>query len=674
MKAFLKNKFCGAIAYLVAVNLIVLVIILAYRLVFLYAGYDNISSIDNKYTLIAGAFFLGLHYDGVVMSYISVIPLLTLPVLGITNRINKFTFRIFNTYYIITYAVVFLITCIDIPYFQYFFQHINASVFNWADYGVETAGMVFAEKTYYGYFAIYLISVVLFSLSLIFSSRRILKTFKYNFEKKYIAIAFVTLLFSYIFCFFGTKGRFRKPGTIEVKNAYVTSVSFINQMAINPVFYMYLSFDYKSTVQIPLMDSAEALKIAGENLNIDLTNNGYSAKKTISDTLNKPHNIIIVIVESFTDDYLGTKIGEKQLMPYINNLIDNSSSYYFDNFYSQGSHTNQGIASSLYGFPSLFERQMLRKMDLAVFGRAVLPTEIEDEMQNTGAMPLIYKGLPQDLKKHGYETMFFLTHNPNFDNTGVFLTENGIDRLYSMENFPQSAWVSVWGVNDEFLFKYALSRIDSCSASGKPFFAGLMTISNHPPYSLPEGFNALGVPDDQKAMAYTDHCIQAFMEEASKKEWYDNTIFLFLGDHGKILGASRYDMPLALNHVPLIIHSPLLADTPKRIHDPAGQIDIYPTVMGLLKQEPSFNSFGVDVLNEKRKYIYFTSDEKLGCTGDNLFYVYNVVSGQQFLYDMRSHNNIIGDEPAVADSMRLYSFSMIEAAKYILKNELGKSD
>jgi len=674
MRDFFKSKFCGATTYLICLQILVFFILFVYRLIFFIVGYENTIYAENKWSLIFNSFLLSLRFDNIVASHVLIIPLLILPILALLNIFNKKLLVFFNIYYIIIYSIVFLVSCMDIPYFQYFFRHINASIFNWMEYGNETAGMVFTEKSYYLYFLLYIVSISVFIFFTLFISRKILKYFTKRIESKYYILLAVTILFiGYGLCYIGSKGRIRGSGAFDVQHAYFSNNSFINQMSITPVFYLYKSMEYnKPNTERVLMDQSEALDIAGKYLGIDLKNNGYLNKITNNDTIqSNPQNIVIILIESFSNDYLKIMVDDKPLMPYINSMIDNSS-YYFDNFYSQGTHTNQGIVSSLFGFPSLFERHMMKSLDIGNFGRIIT---LEDEFQDKNSYPApIYNGLPKDLKERGYETMFFTTHIAIYDNAKSALLNNGVNKLFSQEDYPPSSWVNIWGVNDEFLLNYALTQMDTCAIAGKPFFAGLMTISNHPPYSLPSQFSNLPLSDDRKAMAYTDHCIKEFMREASLKEWYNNTTFIFLGDHGKITETSRYNMPLSLNHVPLIIYSPTQTNVPQRISSPAGQIDIYPTVMGLLKYEPSYNSFGIDILNKDRKFVYFTSDEKLGCIGNNLFYVYDLIADQHFLYDLITHKNIKESNDNVVNQMKTYSFSMVESAKYILKNELNKSE
>ena len=150
-----------------------------------------------------------------------------------------------------------------------------------------------------------------------------------------------------------------------------------------------------------------------------------------------------------------------------------------------------------------------------------------------------------------------------------------------------------------------------------------------------------------------------------------NTIFVFVGDHGKIVGTPRSDMPLSFNHVPLFIYSPSFIE-PRQIEDLGGQVDIAPTVLGLLNIDYTDNGFGVNLLQEKRKAAFFTSDDAIGCVNDSLFYIYKPKENQEWLLSqeraIEKGGNI--DNPAVCQELREYAFSMLQTAQYLMSNNL----
>jgi phosphoglycerol transferase MdoB-like AlkP superfamily enzyme len=449
----------------------------------------------------------------------------------------------------------------------------------------------------------------------------------------------------------------------------------MNQSVMNGVLNL-----YKTSQIIPpssplnkFIDAETATAFVEKNLGFNYINNEYILENDISNkNLETSANVVLILIESFSKNYLDIKVGNNDLMPFTNNLKDKS--FYLNSFYSQATRTNQGILATLYGFPAIFERHMLRNLNIDTYEEFDL---LKKDDPNSGSLytgvPSL-KGLPQDLKSRGYNTLFFMNHNPKFDNLNNFLPQNGFNQIYSLDDYPASESVNIWGVSDDYLLNYSLAKLDSASASKQPFFATILTISNHIPYAIDPNFNKVSDNEDENAMAYVDMCIANFMNSAAQKEWYSNTIFVIVGDHGKVLKAkNEYGIPLSLNHIPLIIHSPLFKES-KVVEDVAGQIDLYPTIIGLLGSSPIHKSFGIDVINNKRDNIFFPVDDKLVCVNKTHLHIYDTSLKTSSLYEWGDvqFKNIINENKVIADHMKTYSTSMMEAAKYIFNNNLIK--
>jgi len=286
----------------------------------------------------------------------------------------------------------------------------------------------------------------------------------------------------------------------------------------------------------------------------------------------------------------------------------------------------------------------------------------------------LYTGLPAALKEAGYQTLFFLTSNPQYDNMNAFLLSNHIDKIYSEYNYPEDKIVNNFGVQDDFLFQYGIEALDTLSRKEEPFLATFLTVSNHPPYIVPKEFEDIGDTDKKRMIAFADNSMKQFMDAAKEEEWFNNTIFLFLGDHGRVLGAQHYDLALTHNHVPLIIYSPLFDDMPKRFCQYGGQIDVFPTVMSLLNRSYENSTMGVNLFEGKRPYMYFVSDHHLGCIDDKFFYIYQPSAKTDGLYDYRSKNtnNLKEEYKQIADSMKAYGVSMMLASDFLVKEKLTR--
>ncbi|MDR1583188.1 MAG: hypothetical protein LBS55_08035 [Prevotellaceae bacterium] len=124
---------------------------------------NNFVDAENKGYLFFKVFFISLQFDNFIASYISVLPLILLSIFSLFNKIPRAMITGCNIFFIVLYALVFTIAIADIPYFSYFFTHLDASALNWFEFGQTTAGLIFREKSYYPYFGLILIAIISFS-------------------------------------------------------------------------------------------------------------------------------------------------------------------------------------------------------------------------------------------------------------------------------------------------------------------------------------------------------------------------------------------------------------------------------------------------------------------------------------------------------------------------------
>jgi len=241
----------------------------------------------------------------------------------------------------------------------------------------------------------------------------------------------------------------------------------------------------------------------------------------------------------------------------------------------------------------------------------------------------------------------------------------------SQKDYPRSEVESTLGIPDHLLFKHSISYLNELSKSGKPFFATLLTSSDHDPKIIPEGISFKPHFKDisKYIVEYADWSIQYFLDLASKESWYENTLFVFVADHGAKIKSSIYDVPLDYHHTPLIFYFPPKI-IPRKSENLAGQIDIFPTIMGLLNFSYINNTFGIDLNKEKREFIYFCIDDNIGCIDNEFLYIYRR-KGKESLYNYRENSavDLINQLSEKADSMRTYCFSAMQTAEWQIKNK-----
>ena len=280
-------------------------------------------------------------------------------------------------------------------------------------------------------------------------------------------------------------------------------------------------------------------------------------------------NVVVILMESMSANLMGTFGNNSHLTPTLDSLYNHSLA--FDHFYSAGIHTTHGMTATLYSFPAIMFRNLMK-----------------------GTVTPHRHGIATVLKEHNYNNMFFMTHEAQYDNMKAFFATNGYDDIYSQESYPKSEVVNSFGVSDHFLFSYALNTINRKAATGKPFFATILTISNHPPYIVPSWFKARSKDKEQQIVEYADWCVGDFLKKAKREPWYKNTIFIIQADHGKIVAGSGGELPQSLNHIPLIMFGP---GVPQMRYDGLGmQVDVMPTLFGLIGMSYTSYGFGQDLL------------------------------------------------------------------------------
>lgn len=285
-------------------------------------------------------------------------------------------------------------------------------------------------------------------------------------------------------------------------------------------------------------------------------------------------NVILVTVESLSAKYLGSFGDKKGLTPNLDQLREQSLA--FSSFYATGTRTDRGLEAITLSVPPTPGRSIVKRI-----GR------------ESG-----YASLGQQFNAQGYDSVFLYGGRGYFDNMNAFFGGNGY-RLVDQSSIPDAemTFTNAWGMSDEDLYRQALKVADTDQAAGKPFFLQLMTTSNHRPYTYPEG--RIDIPSGQGrdgAVKYTDYAIGGFLAQARKKPWFDNTVFVFVADH-TAGSAGKEDLPVANYHIPLFIYAPSAIE-PREIATVTSQIDLAPTLLGLLNIDYTSAFFGHNVLAE----------------------------------------------------------------------------
>lgn len=621
-----------------------------YRLFFLCVVALAWGAPHGTFGMLLHALAIGLRFDTVVACYLLGVPLVVMSFAAFVDKGQRITARATHLFLCVLALPCMLILAADVPWFLQFNSRLSSAALQWTESSGYMFGMIAEEPS----FLIHLVPMVIGYAVLVLLFRRALRRYlaastSAREVKGRTAIAF---LLTGGLLFLGMRGRTDEKSPIQTGTAYFCDDPFVNQLGLNPVFTFGSSVGHLLSAPYTRVDLGAdpdaALRKAAQWIGGQPGLMPSPLARTVKpDAPIDSLNVVVILLESMSTFKLGDYGGPRDLMPFLSGLRERSLS--FDNAYSAGIHTYNGIWSTLYSFPALFDQQPMQ--------------DWLDRRQ---------QGLGQVLRDHGWTTAFFTTHDAQFDNMEGSLLAHGFDRVYSEDDYPSDQVMSTNGVPDHRMFAYAIPQL-SGMAQRSPFLAVMMTTSDHKPYILPPDlpFTPRSTAIGDRIVEYVDHALAAFFAQAEKEPWYRNTVFVLLGDHGINLGHT-YDMPLSFHHVPLIMYAPGGQLAPGHVRMPVGQIDVAPTVLGALHVPWTNTTLGIDAQREKRPFICFCADDRVGCL-DSTHYFIHRADGHETLYayEHLSFRDLTDSLPEKARAMKDYAFTLMGATQRLVDlNEL----
>jgi phosphoglycerol transferase MdoB-like AlkP superfamily enzyme len=280
-----------------------------------------------------------------------------------------------------------------------------------------------------------------------------------------------------------------------------------------------------------------------------------------------PRNVVLISVESLSASFLGAYGSGKGLTPHLDELARDGMK--FEHLFATGTRTVRGLEALSLGTPP-------------VPGQAIVRRPGNDHLATVGEL----------LKHQGFSTFFFYGGYGYFDNMNAYFGANDY-RVVDRTDFPKESvmFENVWGVADEALFNNVIRTFDAKSATDKPFFAHIMTTTNHRPYTYPDGRIDIPSPGGREGgVKYTDYAIGKFIKDAKTKPWFKDTLFVIVADHcASVAGKSK--LPVDMYHIPLIFYAPELLK-PATYSPVVSQIDIAPTLLDVLGMKGDDQFFG----------------------------------------------------------------------------------
>ena len=612
------------------------------------------------------SFWLGFRYDA---KWISII-LLPIAVLSVYPRFSPFfsekNKKFWSYYLAITTLIVLFFFGADFGNFSYNHTRINASALNFAEDPLISFQMLW--QSYPMVWLVTALVVAVFLLSKLFKHTHVLTT-KRNLQENMIYKRrwHVGSIIFLLWCLFGIFSFH----PIKWKDAFELNDNFKSYVALNPLqnFFTTLQLrkpsfdDAKAKEFFPLIADFlqfDSKNIADEDYSRDVLPNSKS--------LESRPNIILVICESFSMYKSSMSGNPLNTTPYFKQLCD--SGIFFSRCFTPTFGTARGVFAIVTGTPDVQLSKFSTRNPEAIQQHTII-NSFED-----------------------YNKFYFLGGNSDFNNfDGLIKNINGV-KIYQEGSF-KSKPLNVWGISDKNLF---LEAENVFNEQKKPFFAIVQTADNHRPYSIPPedtdfekrivdedtlhkyGFESL---QEFQSFCYTDYCFKTLIENAKNQSWFDNTIFVFVGDHG-VEGETSAIYPnawdkgsLSDEHVPLLFYAPQLL-TPQTHNEVVSQIDLLPTLAGMLHQPYTNTTLGRDVLNSKNKmdaaFIIHHDEGNIGIVTNEYYFVKNLRINKEMLMPVNSNYLSLDSKTkdSIENKLSQLTSGIYETAKWMLVNNKNK--
>ncbi len=322
----------------------------------------------------------------------------------------------------------------------------------------------------------------------------------------------------------------------------------------------------------------------------------------------KKYNVMFVAIESFSADFMGSFGNKENITPNLDELA--TKGLFFTNLYATGTRTVRGLEALSLSIPPTPGNSIVRRPN-------------NENLFN----------ISSPFNERGYESKFIYGGFGYFDNMNYFFAHNGFE-IIDRSNFSNEEinFSNAWGVSDEDLFIKTIKEADKSYQNHKPFFNFILTTSNHRPFTYPEGKIDINPKTSRNgAVKYTDYSIGKFLEMAKSKPWFDNTIFVFVADHCAG-SAGNTDLPIWRYQIPAIFYAPKIIK-PQKLNMIASQIDLAPTLFGLMNFSYKSKFFGTDVIanqNNLDRHVFISTYTDLGYFEDEKLYMLEPVKKKRF--------------------------------------------
>ena len=611
--------------------MLVYVVYFLARILYLLLNYSYFA-VDMTYGHLIELFMGGLVFDtsAILITNSLYIFLMLLPWHGKETRLYQ---QVCKGVFLCINGLTLFVNCCDAVYFRFTMRRTTTTIFSEFSNEGNILSIFFKELVNH-FYLVFIFGVIIWALYKFYRSTRLRQ--RHYVWWQYDVAMLLSLLFVAPFTVAGIRGGFTtavRPITISNANQYADH-PIEAALVLNTPFSLYRTIG-KDVFVVPDYFSPEDLEVIYSPIHQPdiVTNDSVD-----SDTTFVKKNVVILIVESFGREYIGALNRSldggryKGYTPFVDSLIAHSVT--FTHSYCNGRKSIDGMPSILSSIPMFVEPFFL-----------------------TPASMNHVSGIARLLGNEGYETAFF--HGAQRGSMGfqAFANATGFKAYYGREDFNADSrfgndddFDGTWAIWDEPFLQYYGAKM---SEMKEPFMTAVFTASSHHPYVVPEKYQDV-YPEEgliiHKCIRYTDMAIRKFFERVSHEPWFHNTIFVLTSDHTNLSDHAYYQTDLGGFCSPIIIYEPGNQSRIPEIQDKiAQQIDILPTVMGMLHYPRPYFAFGIDLFNTPPEetwavnylngiYQYVKKEHVLQFDGEKTIGIYA-------LSDSLMQNNLNGQLP-----------------------------
>ncbi len=533
------------------------------------------------------AFSNGLRFDLRLIVYVSIPLLLGIAIPWLMNQR-----RFLVGWLTVSAGVSILLGIIELDFYREFHQRLNSLVFQYLNEDPATV----LSMLWHGFPVLTLLSAwlvctvvmyVLFSVA-----ERTTRAYTAADQGYSYITQGVTFALCLVICVVAARGTLRQGPPLRWGDAYTTHSMFANHLGLNPVLSLYnaakTTFSahrdniWKATLPAEqAQDITRDLVLTAHDELIDADSAAIRRiYSPVTDTQLNVRNVVVILMESFAGRYTGALGSQDNITPEFDKLA--KEGLLFTRFFSNGTHTHQGMFASMACFPNLPAFEYLMQ---------------SPEGGNQ------FSGLPQLLSARKFQDAYVYNGDFAWDNQQGFFSNQGMTHFVGRNDYVNPVVSDpTWGVSDQDMFDRSIIELNKLQ-SDKPFYALLQSLSNHTPYALPDNLPTEAVTGHGSldlhltAMRYSDWALGEFFKKAKQQPWYNDTLFVVLGDHGFGAPEQMTEMDLYRFHVPMLLIAPGMQEKWGAENATVGsQVDMVPTIMGRLGEQVQHQCWGRDLL------------------------------------------------------------------------------